>query len=425
MTSTSTSVQRAVNAIAAGRLVIVTDSADRENEGDLVGAAAKVTSEQIAFLVRHTTGIVCAPMSANRADALNLPHMVVDNTDSHGTAFTVSVDYHDVGTGVSAADRARTLRALSDPTTRADQLRRPGHIFPLRARPGGVLERPGHTEAAIDLMTLAGEEPVGVIAEIVNDDGTMTRGRALQQFADEHNLPVVTIAELAQHRRSLGHERVPPSEAHIEFVASSTMPTRFGNFRAYAFRSPAGTEHLALVMGDVEAASNSHPGPLVRLHSECLTGDILGSLRCDCGAQLEAAFRAIAEEGCGAIVYLRGHEGRGIGLAPKIAAYALQDCGFDTVDANTALGFEVDARTFADGAGILKHLGVHRLRLITNNPVKIRELDDQDLTIVDCVSLPTTRSVHNIRYLRAKQQRMGHRIVLDDIEMCVDSSSDR
>jgi 3,4-dihydroxy 2-butanone 4-phosphate synthase / GTP cyclohydrolase II len=394
-------VQCAVAALAAGRMVIVTDDADREDEGDLVMSAATVTAEQVAFVVRHTTGILCAPMPRSRADALGLPPMVEDNTDAHGTAFTVTVDHRDSGTGVSAADRATTLRALADPALRPDDLRRPGHVFPLRARDGGVLVRAGHTEAAVDLLRLAGRDPVGVIGEIVAPDGAMARGPALREFAAEHDLPMIAIADLVRYRRA--------TERFVEHVATSAMPTVFGDFRAVAYRSTIdGTEHLALVHGDVAAAGRSERGALVRVHSECLTGDIIGSLRCDCGAQLEQALRAIAAEGAGAVVYLRGHEGRGIGLAHKIRAYALQESGLDTVDANTAQGLPVDSRSYGTGAQILADLGITRLRLITNNPAKYGGLDGYGLEILDRVGLPAGASPHNLRYLRTKQERLGH-----------------
>ncbi|MFC5995036.1 bifunctional 3,4-dihydroxy-2-butanone-4-phosphate synthase/GTP cyclohydrolase II [Pseudonocardia hispaniensis] len=394
-------VQQAVAALAAGRMIVVVDDAAREDEGDLVTSAATVTTEQVAFIVRHTTGILCAPMRGERVDALQLPQMVAANTDIHGTAFTVSVDHVDSGTGVSAADRARTLRALADPATRPADLRRPGHVFPLRARDGGVLVRAGHTEAAVDLMTLAGHEPIAVIGEIVAPDGSMSRGESLRAFAREHDLPVLDIADLVRYRRA--------TERLIEHVATSTMPTVFGDFRAVAYRSTLdGTEHLAMVLGDVAEAGGSAGGALVRVHSECLTGDILGSLRCDCGAQLEQALRAIADEGCGAVVYLRGHEGRGIGLAHKIRAYALQEQGLDTVDANTAQGLPVDSRNYGTGAQILTDLGVRRIRLITNNPAKYGGLDGHGLEIVSRVALPPAENPHNIRYLRTKQDRMGH-----------------
>jgi 3,4-dihydroxy 2-butanone 4-phosphate synthase/GTP cyclohydrolase II len=394
-------VQSAVAALAAGGMVVVVDDADREDEGDLVVSADLVTAAQVAFLVRHTTGIICAPMTAGRVDALRLPQMVAENTDAHGTAFTVTVDSVDTGTGVSAEDRARTLRALADAGTTPDQLRRPGHVFPLRARAGGVLVRAGHTEAAVDLTTMAGLSGVAVIGEIVDEDGSMRRGASLAQFAADHGLPVLAIADLVRHRRA--------TERLVEMIASSQMPTEFGDFRALAYRSTVdGTEHLALVMGDVAAAGRSEAGALVRVHSECLTGDILGSLRCDCGGQLEQALRAIAAEGAGAVVYLRGHEGRGIGLAHKIRAYALQEQGLDTVDANTAQGLPVDSRSYGVGAQILGELGVNRLRLITNNPAKYGGLDGYGLTIVGRVAQPAVVTPHNVRYLRTKRDRMGH-----------------
>jgi 3,4-dihydroxy 2-butanone 4-phosphate synthase / GTP cyclohydrolase II len=396
-------VRQAVAALASGRMIVVTDDADRENEGDLVVAAESVTAEQMAFLVRHTSGIVCAPLPAERAGELRLAPMVVDNTEVHGTAFTVSVDLDGTGTGVSAAARAATVRALADPALAPDRLRRPGHVFPLRARPGGVLVRPGHTEAAVDLLGMAGLSGVGVISEIVADDGAMRRGDSLAAFARQHDLPVLAIADLVRYRRT--------TEQLVETAATATLPTTFGEFRAIAYRNPLdGTEHLALVMGDVATAGQSEQGVLVRVHSECVTGDVLGSLRCDCGDQLEQALRAIAAEGCGALVYLRGHEGRGIGLAHKIRAYALQEAGLDTVDANVAQGLPVDARSYGVGAHILVALGIHRIRLITNNPAKYHGLDGYGIELVDRVKLPTSVNPHNLRYLHTKQERMGHTI---------------
>ncbi len=397
-------VGTALAALAAGRMVLVTDDADRENEGDLVLAAEFATEVQLAFLVRHCTGIVCTPMPAGRADDLRLPPMVADNTDAHGTAFTVSVDLVGTGTGVSAAARTATVRALADPALTPQQLRRPGHVFPLRARDGGVLVRAGHTEAAVDLLTMAGLSGVGVISEIVAEDGSMRTGEDLAAFAAEHDLPVLAIADLVRHRRA--------TERLVEPVATSTMPTEFGDFRAVAYRNTVdGTEHLALVLGDVATSGSSPGGVLVRVHSECLTGDVLGSLRCDCGSQLEQALKAIASEGCGAVIYLRGHEGRGIGLGHKIRAYALQDRGLDTVDANTAQGLPVDSRSYGVGAQILSDLGIRRLRLITNNPAKYGGLDGHGLELVDRVALPVVPTPHNIRYLRTKRDRMNHALV--------------
>ncbi len=407
--SPAEAVQHAVAALSAGGMVVVVDDAAREDEGDLIVAAELVTDRQMAFMVRHGTGIVCVPMTGQRADDLRLPPMVADNTDTHGTAFTVSVDHVGTGTGVSAAERTATARALADPATMPTELRRPGHVFPLRARPGGVLVRAGHTEAAVDLTRLAGLSGVGVITEITADDGTMPSGARVAEFAREHGLPLLAIADLVRYRRA--------TERLVEQLATSAMPTEFGAFRAVAYRSTLdGSEHLALVMGDVAEAGRSERGALVRVHSECLTGDILGSLRCDCGGQLEHALRAIAAEGCGALVYLRGHEGRGIGLGHKIRAYALQEQGLDTVDANTAQGLPADARNYGVGSQILSDLGIRRLRLITNNPAKFGGLDGYGLTIVGRVSLPVVETPHNVRYLRTKRERMGHDLEVRRVE---------
>ena len=396
-------VQTALAALSRAGMVVVVDDADRENEADLVVAAEFVSTRQMAFLVRHTTGIVCAPMSGARADDLRLPAMVSDNRDSHGTAFTVSVDHRDTTTGVSATDRTVTVRALSDPQTLAADLRRPGHVFPLRARDGGVLVRAGHTEAAVDLTTMAGLSGVAVISELIDDDGSMLTGQRVLDFAETHDLPVLTVADLVRYRRA--------TEQMVELVATSQMPTEFGDFRAMAYRNIVdGGEHLALVMGDVAAAGRSAQGALVRVHSECLTGDILGSLRCDCGAQLEQALRAIAAEGCGVVVYLRGHEGRGIGLAHKIHAYALQEDGLDTVDANLVQGLPIDSRSYGVGAQILADLGACRLRLITNNPDKYGGLEGFGLEVVRRVALPVSATAQNVRYLRTKRDRLGHQI---------------
>lgn len=395
------SVQSALAALAAGGIVVVVDDKDRENEGDLLVAAELCTPAQMAFLVRHTTGIICAPMSAERAELLRLPQMVSSNSDPLGTAFTVTVDHMETSTGVSAHDRARTVGALAASITHPDHLRRPGHIFPLAARNGGVLVRAGHTEAAVDLSVMAGLSGVAVIGEVVDEDGSMRAGQSLVDFAAEHELPLLTIADLIRHRRA--------TERLVEVMASSRMPTSFGEFRAVAYRSIVdGMEHLALVMGDVAAASATQDGALVRVHSECLTGDILGSLRCDCGGQLEQALCAITAEGVGAVVYLRGHEGRGIGLGHKIRAYALQDRGMDTVDANVAQGLPVDSRSYGVGAQILADLGVRRMRLITNNPAKFGGLEGYGITVVGRVGLPTVETPHNVRYLRTKRERMGH-----------------
>ncbi|GAA3522852.1 bifunctional 3,4-dihydroxy-2-butanone-4-phosphate synthase/GTP cyclohydrolase II [Amycolatopsis ultiminotia] len=398
-------VQHAVAALANGEPVVVLDDADRENEGDLVLAAELVTDEKMAFLVRHTTGIVCTPMDGERADSLSLPQMVTDNSDAHDTAFTVTVDHITTSTGVSAADRTRTVHALADAATRPAELRRPGHVFPLRAREGGVLVRAGHTEATVDLLRLAGLSGTGVISEIVADDGSMRRGSDLSAFAAEHGLQVLSISDLVRYRRA--------SERLVEPTASCALPTRYGDFRAVVYRSSLdGIEHLALVLGDVAAAGATAAGVLVRVHSECLTGDILGSLRCDCGGQLEQALQVIAAEGRGVAVYLRGHEGRGIGLSHKIRAYALQEDGMDTVEANIAQGLPADSRSYGTGAQILGDLGIRRLRLITNNPAKYGGLDGYGLKIVERVALPVLQNAHNIEYLRTKRDRMGHELDL-------------
>ncbi|HEV7975675.1 bifunctional 3,4-dihydroxy-2-butanone-4-phosphate synthase/GTP cyclohydrolase II [Amycolatopsis sp.] len=402
-------VRRAVSHLAAGGMILVVDAAERENEGDLVAAASLVTEEQVAFMVAHTTGILCAPMSERRAAELRLPPMVPDseNTDTHCTAFTVTVDHVSAGTGVSAANRRRTIRALADQGTGAHELRRPGHVFPLRAREGGVLVRAGHTEASVDLLRLAGLQEVAVIGEMVAADGSMARGDQLDRFAAEHAIPLLAIADLVSYRYA--------NEQLVTAAAEADMPTEFGSFRATAYRSEVdGSEHLAMVLGDVAAAGRREEGVLVRVHSECLTGDILGSLRCDCGTQLEQSLQAIAAEGCGVLVYLRGHEGRGIGLCRKIQAYALQDDGLDTVDANTALGLPVDARTYGTAAHILRDLGVRRIRLITNNPEKHRGLDGYGVDVVRRVALPSIQSAHNVRYLRTKRDRLGHELTVVD-----------
>nr|WP_300047153.1 bifunctional 3,4-dihydroxy-2-butanone-4-phosphate synthase/GTP cyclohydrolase II [uncultured Nocardioides sp.] len=401
-TSWATRVARAVDALGEGRMVLVVDHEDREDEGDLIMAAEAATAEQVAFIVRHTTGILCAPMPDDHADRLALPPMVAQNTDEHGTAFTITVDHRSVGTGVSASERAQTFRALADSSTSAADLRRPGHVFPLRARPGGVLARAGHTEAAVELLELAGRTPVGLIAEVVTGDGSMMRTDELRRFATEHGIPLVSVEDLVRHRQH-GCRRV-------RRVSTAAMPTEFGMFEASVFESHSDdAEHLVLTMGDL-TGPDAEGGVLVRVHSECLTGDIIGSLRCDCGTQLEQAMIAIAEAGSGVIVYLRGHEGRGIGLGAKIHAYALQETGLDTVDANIAQGLPVDARSYDSAAHILSELGVERVRLITNNADKRAALVRHGLDVVERIALPAFETVHNQRYLRTKRERMGHTI---------------
>jgi 3,4-dihydroxy 2-butanone 4-phosphate synthase/GTP cyclohydrolase II len=392
-------IEQAVDDIAAGKFVVVVDDEDRENEGDLIIAADAMTEEKMAFMIRHTSGVICAPMLDERAESLRLPLMVADNTETHRTAFTVTVDLIEgCTTGISAGDRARTLQALANPGTAAGELSRPGHIFPLRGRPGGVLKRAGHTEATIDLCRLAGRTEVGAICEIVNDDGTMKRLTHCREFASEHGLTLISIADLIRHRRH--------SEQLVDHFAEATIPTKYGVFTAHAYRSLLDDEeHLVYAMGDLDACD----APLVRVHSECLTGDILASDRCDCGSQLQLALQMIAEEECGVLVYLRGHEGRGIGIGHKIRAYALQDNDeLDTVDANTAQGLPVDSREYGVGANILADLGLTRMRLMTNNPAKYGGLEGYGLEIVERVPIEISETPANSRYLTTKRDRLGH-----------------
>ncbi|MBX6391628.1 MAG: bifunctional 3,4-dihydroxy-2-butanone-4-phosphate synthase/GTP cyclohydrolase II [Frankia sp.] len=391
-------IPQALAEIAAGRPVVVVDDADRENEGDLIFAAEKATPELLAFMIRHTSGVICAPVTGADADRLGLDPMVGRNSEPHHTAFTVSVDARSgVSTGISAADRAHTIRLLADPAAGPDDFTRPGHVFPLRARDGGVLSRAGHTEAAVDLARLAGLRPAGAICEIVNDDGSMARLPDLVRFAREHGLVLVSIADLIAYRRR--------AERQVVRLAEARLPTRHGLFRAIGYRDTVdGVEHVALVRGDLGDGADV----LVRMHSECLTGDVFGSLRCDCGDQLDAALRAVAAEGRGVVLYLRGHEGRGIGLTHKLAAYQLQDAGHDTVDANLALGLPADARDYGTGAQILLDLGVRGVRLLTNNPSKRAGLEGYGLRIVERVSLPVAHTPENLRYLITKRDRMGH-----------------
>ncbi|MDQ2827181.1 MAG: bifunctional 3,4-dihydroxy-2-butanone-4-phosphate synthase/GTP cyclohydrolase II [Actinomycetota bacterium] len=393
------SIEEAVAAFAAGEIVVVVDDASRENEGDLVVAAEYATAEKIAFFLNHTSGVICMPMLGDRLDELDLPPMVVDNTEANRTAFTVSVDGRNgTTTGISAADRAATIAALVDPATRPADLARPGHVFPLRSREGGVLNRAGHTEATVDLARLAGVYPAGVLCEIVSGDKrSMARLPELERFAGDHGLPLISIADLIRYRRQ--RERL------VKRVADARMPTEWGEFTCYVYESLLdGEQHVAMVKGAVQGES----GVLVRVHSECLTGDALGSLRCDCGAQLRMALQRIATEGMGVVVYLRGHEGRGIGIAHKLRAYTLQDQGRDTVDANLDLGLPIDTRKYGTGAQILVDLGITTMRLLTNNPAKFEGLDGYGLQIIDRVPLESVPNPENIRYLRTKQQRMGH-----------------
>jgi 3,4-dihydroxy 2-butanone 4-phosphate synthase/GTP cyclohydrolase II len=390
-------VRRALEAVAAGQMVVVTDDPARENEADLIMAAEMALPEDLACMIRHGSGIVCVALAPERAAELALPPMVAHNTDPNGTAFTISVDAEETSTGVSAEERAFTITALADPQTRALQLRRPGHVFPLVARRGGILARGGHTEAAFDLARLAGRAPAGVLCELTNDDGTMIRGPQVRRFAAERGLHMLSIEELAWYRSA--------TETLVEQVASADIPTRHGTFASRVFRSLVdGQDHIALTMGDV---ADGEP-VLTRVHSECLTGDALGSLRCDCGDQLDAAMARIGHEGRGAIVYLRGHEGRGIGLASKIKAYELQERGYDTVEANVQLGLPVDARDYGIAAQILRCVGAGGVRLLTNNPAKLDGLDGLGVRVVERVPLHAPARQQNITYLQTKRERMGH-----------------
>ncbi len=393
-------IERAIADITAGRPVVVVDDEDRENEGDLIFAASMATPELVAFMVRYTSGYICVPLTESDCERLDLPPMYHVNQDKRGTAYTVTVDAREsVTTGISAADRSRTIRLLADPDAKAVDFTRPGHVVPLRAKEGGVLRRPGHTEAAVDLARLAGLAPAGALCEIVSakDEGEMARRDELMVFAAEHDLVLITIADLVAYRRRF--------EKQVERVAEARVPTMHGDFRAVGFDSLLdGLEHIAMVRGEIGDGADV----LVRMHSECLTGDVLGSLRCDCGTQLDAALAAVAAEGRGVVVYVRGHEGRGIGLMHKLHAYQLQEAGADTVDANLALGMPADARDYGTGAQILRDLGVRSMRLLTNNPTKRAALEGYGLEIVDRVALPVRPNPENLHYLRTKRDRMGH-----------------
>lgn len=390
----------AIEQIRAGRPVVVVDDEDRENEGDLIFAASAATTELVAFMIRHTSGYICVGMTGLDLDRLGLPPMTAVNEDRKGTAYAVSVDARDVeSTGISARDRAHTMRVLADSATEPRDLTRPGHVMPLRAVEGGVLRRPGHTEAAVDLARLAGLSPAGALCEMVNDDGSMMRADQCRDFCDTHGLVMISIADLIRFRRR--------TERQVERVASTTLPTQFGEFTAVGYRSQLdGIEHLALVRGEIGDGQDI----LVRVHSECLTGDVLGSLRCDCGPQLHAALRAVAEQGRGVVLYVRGHEGRGIGLLHKLMAYELQDRGRDTVEANLELGLPADARDYGTGAQILADLGVRSMRLLTNNPAKRAGLEGYGLSIVERVPLVVEPNDHNLKYLQTKAERMGHQM---------------
>ena len=392
------SVEKAVADIAAGKLVLVVDDENRENEGDLVCAAKFATPEAVNFMATHAKGLICMPMSAELCRRLDLPQMVSSNTDNHQTAFTVSIDHVSTTTGISAVERSATALAVADPSSRPEDFRRPGHMFPLEAREGGVLKRTGHTEATVDLCRLAGLEPVGLCCEIMRDDGTMMRMEELSAFAKKHGLSMVSVTDIVSHRLTVKRESL------VERVTSAKLPTKYGNFTIHGFVNRLnGEHHIALSMGDI---ADGKP-VLCRIHSECLTGDALGSARCDCGEQYAAAMRAIAAEGRGLLVYMR-QEGRGIGLINKIRAYALQDEGYDTYDANIKLGFPADLRDYGIGAQIIVSLGVGKLRLMTNNPKKITGLKGFGLEVSEVVPIEMEANDYNRRYLRTKRDRFGH-----------------
>jgi 3,4-dihydroxy 2-butanone 4-phosphate synthase/GTP cyclohydrolase II len=394
-------VEDAIADIAAGKAVVVVDDEDRENEGDIIFAASRATPELMAFTIRHSSGVICVPMPADMLDRLEIPLMTPHNKDKLRTAYTISVDARDgVSTGISAADRAHTARVLADSATEPWEITRPGHVFPLRYREGGVLVRRGHTEAAVDLARMAGLTPAGVLVEVVNDDGTMKRGHQLREFADEHDLKLISIEQMVHYRRR--------TETHVDRVAETRLPTKYGDFTAFGYRITVDkSEHIALVYGDPAALRDGEP-VLTRVHSECLTGDVFGSARCDCGPQLEEALRRVADEGRGVVVYLRGHEGRGIGLLAKLQAYQLQDGGRDTVDANLDLGLPADARHYGAATQILRDLGVGSVRLLTNNPDKTTSLESYGIPVAERVGLTPRPNDHNLGYLQTKRDRMGH-----------------
>ncbi|HEX77369.1 MAG TPA: bifunctional 3,4-dihydroxy-2-butanone-4-phosphate synthase/GTP cyclohydrolase II [Dehalococcoidia bacterium] len=395
-------ISEAIEDIKAGRFVIIVDDESRENEGDLAMAAERVTPEAINFMAKYARGLICVPLTGERLDELKIPLMVQDNTSKYSTAFTVSVEAkHKTSTGISAPDRAATIKALVDPATRPEDLARPGHMFPLRARAGGVLVRAGHTEAIVDLARLAGLQPAGVICEIMSDDGTMARMPQLEALADRFGLKIISVADLIAYRRR--------TEKLVQRAVETMLPTRYGEFTVIAYKSITDPdEHLALILGDIAT-----PEPvLVRVHSECLTGDVLGSLRCDCGEQVSLAMQRISQEGRGVFVYMR-QEGRGIGFHNKLKAYALQDQGMDTVQANETLGFPADLRDYGVGAQILADLGLKDIRLLTNNPKKVVGLEGYGLRVVETVPIQAKPNPYNIRYLETKQKKLGHLLGID------------
>ncbi len=396
-------IDDAILAIKQGRPIVVVDDEDRENEGDLIFAASAASPANVAFMIRHTSGYICVGMRGEVLDRLGLPPMTAVNEDRKGTAYAVSVDARDVeSTGISAVDRSRTIRVLADSATNPTDLTRPGHVMPLRAVEGGVLRRAGHTEAAVDLAALAGLAPAGALCELVNDDGTMMRAPDCRRFADEHGLIMISIADLIKFRRR--------TEKQVKRVATTKLPTQFGDFTAVGYSSDVdGSEHVALIVGDISDGKNV----LVRVHSECLTGDVFGSLRCDCGPQLQRAMRKIADEGRGVVLYVKGHEGRGIGLLHKLRAYGLQDAGRDTVDANLDLGLPIDSRDYGTGAQILADLGIKSMRLLTNNPAKRAGLEGYGLSIIERVPMEIDANDHNVDYLRTKAERMGHTLTVE------------
>ena len=399
-------IEEVIEAISRGEMVVMVDDEDRENEGDLILAAEAATPEKIRLMLRHTSGIICLPIVGERLDELDLPMMVAKNTDVRRTAFTVSIDAaQGITTGISASDRCRTIKTVLDPNSKPEDLARPGHMYPLRYEPGGVMKRAGHTEAAVDLARLGGKYPAGVLAEIMNDDGTVARLPELERFAKEHELAMGTIADLIAYRRA--------KEKLVERVVEARVPTDHGTFTAVGFRSLVDDrQHIALVMGEI----GDGEAVLTRVHSECLTGDVFGSLRCDCGQQLDQALARVSEEGRGVVLYIRGHEGRGIGLLHKLAAYRLQDEGQDTVDANVKLGLPVDSREYGVGAQILYDLGVRSMRLMTNNPTKRAGIEGYGLSILEQIPLSVEANDENRDYLQTKVSRLGHMFEIDEEE---------